>query len=257
MWQTALITFLAIQAMMTGAWIISYFIRNVAVIDSFWGLGFVLVAWTALFINGAPVANSAIIVCLISVWGLRLSAYLTWRNWGQEEDARYAAMRKNVGSRFKWTSYITVFTLQAILLWLISMPIQLASLAETAEGPAWVIWLGCIIWLGGFYFEVVGDWQLARFKSKPENKGQVLDQGLWKYTRHPNYFGEFCMCWGIYLISINAGGIWTFFSPVIMTFLLMKVSGVTLLERDISERRPAYQRYQKNTSAFFPAPPKN
>ena len=257
MWQTFLINLLAVQAMVSIAWLISLRLKNVAVIDCFWGMGFVLVAWVSMAINGTPVFESLLIAILTSVWGLRLSIYLVWRNWGEPEDRRYAAMREKRGESFKWISYLTVFTLQAIILWFVSLPIQVASLAENSLGWQWLSWTGLVIWLLGFIFETVGDWQLARFKSNPENKGKVLDTGLWRYTRHPNYFGNFSMWWGIYMISINAGGAWTILSPAAMAFFLMRISGVTLLESTITDRRPAYREYKQKTSAFFPMLPKS
>ena len=257
MWQTFLVNLVAIQAMVTIAWLISLRLRNVAVIDCFWGMGFVLVAWVSMLINDQPVLSSILIAILTTAWGLRLSIYLTWRNWGEPEDRRYAAMRDRRGEAFKWTSYLTVFTLQAVILWFVSLPIQIASLADNSLGWQWLVWTGAFVWLIGFYFETVGDWQLARFKADPGNEGKVLDSGLWRYTRHPNYFGNFCMWWGIYLVSIDAGAVWTILSPLAMAFFLMKVSGVTLLESTITDRRPAYREYKQKTSAFFPAAPKS
>ena len=148
-----------------------------------------------------------------------------------------------------------MFWLQAILLWFIAFPIQFAT-SNSSETPiGWLDCVGVLLWLTGFFFESVGDWQLARFRADPKNRGRVLDTGLWRYTRHPNYFGDFCVWWGIYVVSIGGGGVWTFFSPLLMSVLLMKVSGVTLLEKDINERRPEYAAYKLRTSNFFPWPP--
>ena len=172
---------------------------------------------------------------MTTVWGLRLSLYLLRRNWGRGEDRRYRAMRDKHGSRFWWVSLGTVFLLQGAILWFVSLPLQ-AGVWPTPPAPLW--WLdlvGCGLWTLGFAFEVVGDWQLARFTSDPDNHGRVLDRGLWRYTRHPNYFGDFCVWWGLFLIAAAAGAWWTIPGPLLMSLLLMRVSGVPLLEKDIAD----------------------
>jgi steroid 5-alpha reductase family enzyme len=181
---------------------------------------------------------------------------LLCRNWGHGEDRRYAAMRSSYGGRFWWVSLFTVFLLQAIILWFVSLPIQLAAALNRSTTLGIVDALGTTLWLVGIIFETVGDWQLARFKRDPGNCGMVLNRGLWRYTRHPNYFGDFCAWWGLYLIAA-AGGAWmTVFSPLLMSYLLLKVSGVRLLERTIADRRPDYVAYIARTNAFFPGPRK-
>ena len=213
-------------------------------------------AWTTLWQEESVGPRGILLLALTTIWGVRLAAYLTWRNWGEEEDRRYRKMREAHGSRFIFISLFTVFGLQAVLLWIISLPLQVAMGSPESAYLHWYDGLGILLWVIGMFFESVGDWQLARFKSDPAHQGKVLDQGLWKYTRHPNYFGDFCVWWGLFLIAIFGGAAWTFFSPLLMSFLLLKVSGVTLLEKDISERRPEYQHYQRRTSAFFPWPPR-
>ena len=194
---------------------------------------------------------------LVTIWGLRLSLYLLWRNAGHGEDQRYAAMRQYHGPRFWWISLFTVFWLQGVILWLVALPI-LVTTASTAAVP-WNYWdlLGVLCWGVGITFEAVGDWQLTRFKSNPANRGRVLREGLWRYTRHPNYFGDFCIWWGFYFIAVAAGAWWTVISPLLMSVLLMRVSGVTLLESTIQERRPDYADYIRTTNAFFPGVPRS
>ena len=193
---------------------------------------------------------------LTVLWGLRLSMYLLWRNWGHGEDRRYQAMRAHQGQRFWWLSLLTVFWLQAAILWFVSLPVQVTAVTDDAGPIGWLDAIGGALFLVGFGFETVGDWQLARFKRDPANRGQVMDRGLWRYTRHPNYFGDACVWWGLFLIAACGGAWWTILSPVVMTTLLLKVSGVSLLEKSITERRPEYAAYQARTNAFFPGPPR-
>ncbi|MGQ9921210.1 MAG: DUF1295 domain-containing protein, partial [Desulfobacca sp.] len=173
------------------------------------------------------------------------------------EDRRYQAWRAKRGESFWWVSFFNIFLLQALLLWLISLSIQMG---QAAPMPAYLTgWdlVGSLVWTVGFIFEAVADWQLVHFKANPANRGKVMNRGLWRYSRHPNYFGEAIMWWGIFLITAATPyGWWTIISPVVITFLLLKVSGVVLLEKDIGERRPAYREYQETTSAFIPWPPR-
>jgi steroid 5-alpha reductase family enzyme len=191
---------------------------------------------------------------LAASWGLRLSVYLLWRNWGHGEDRRYQAMRLRHGECFWWQSLFIVFWLQAAILWFISLPVQVTAAAGNLVPLGLIDAMGAGVFTFGFVFEVAGDWQLARFKSNPANRGRVMDQGLWRYTRHPNYFGDACVWWGIYIIALAGGAWWTILSPLAMTTLLLKVSGVSLLEQTIIERRPDYVAYQASTNAFIPGP---
>lgn len=238
---------------MTMVWLLSLKKRNASIVDSFWGLGFILLAWLTAGHGAGFVGRRTLLLALISLWGLRLSLHITWRNWGQGEDRRYQVWRQKYGESFWWQSLWRVFGLQGLLLWIISLAPQAALLSPE---PGWFTWadrLGTLLWLVGFLFEALADWQLARFKGDPANRGQVMDRGLWRYSRHPNYFGETLVWWGIFLISLSAwGNWWTIISPLTITFLLLKVSGVTLLEKELPERRPAYRAYQKRTSAFVP-----
>jgi steroid 5-alpha reductase family enzyme len=191
---------------------------------------------------------------LVSLWAVRLSAHITWRNWGQPEDRRYAEIRRRNEPGFTFKSLYLVFALQGMLAWLISLPFIAAFAGEASIGL--LDYLGIALWLVGMVFEAGGDYQLVRFKAEPGNKGKVMASGLWRYTRHPNYFGDFCVWWGYFLIALSAGGWWSIFSPLLMSYLLLRVSGVALLEKDIGERRPKYGDYVARTNAFFPGPPR-
>lgn len=252
--QTLLTTFATISLLMFVLWLVGLVRRDASIVDPFWGLGFVIVAWLAWWLSSPNSARPTLLVCLTTIWGLRLSFFLLWRNWGHDEDRRYAAMRAHHGPRFWWVSFFTVFLLQAVILWFVSLPIQVATHFDSDRAVGWLDGVGILLWCLGIFFETVGDWQLARFKSNPTNDGRVMDRGLWRYTRHPNYFGDFCVWWGIYFIAAAGGAGWTILSPLLMSVLLMKVSGVTLLESTITERRPEYDAYRKATNAFFPGP---
>ncbi|MEP6546900.1 MAG: DUF1295 domain-containing protein [Gammaproteobacteria bacterium] len=241
---------LAAVAAALFTWLLSLYRRNVAIVDSLWSLMLALTAFT--YVAGAPVrgARSLLVLGLVAVWALRLSMYITWRNWGHGEDRRYQAIRVRNQPHFAVKSLYLVFVLQAVLAWIISMPLLAAVLNP---GPLQSLdFAGAVLWLVGFVFEAGGDWQLARFKADPDNRGKVMDKGFWRMTRHPNYFGDFCIWWGFYLIAAAAGAWWSFIGPLLMSVLLMRVSGVTLLEKDIGERRPKYADYVRRTNAFFP-----
>jgi steroid 5-alpha reductase family enzyme len=255
--QTLLFVFVTIQLAMSLLWLLSVARRDASIVDPFWGTGFVLVAWMAWGMNAPVPWRVTLLAVLTTIWGLRLSGYLLWRNWGEGEDRRYAAMRRHHGARFWWVSLGTVFLLQGVILWFVSLPLQAAAASKTSTALSWLDAIGIVVWLIGFTFESVGDWQLARFRADPANAGRVMDRGLWRYTRHPNYFGDFCVWWGLYLISASGGGAWTIGSPCVMSFFLLRVSGVKLLERDIADRRPEYAAYKSRTNAFFPGPPTN
>lgn len=242
--------------LMSAVWVVSIPARDASLVDRFWGLGFVVVAWASLLVGGSQVPATvlpALTLGLVSVWGIRLSAYITWRNWGQGEDRRYAAMREAGGEGWAGRSLVTVFWLQAALLWILAAPLAAAILSPTPPA-GWLVGAGVLAWLVGFTFEAGGDWQLARFKADPANRGRVMAEGFWRYTRHPNYFGDAMCWWGYFLLAASVGAWWTVFSPVLMTFLLMRVSGVTLLERSLAETKPGYRDYVARTNAFFPGP---
>ncbi len=242
-------------------WLISIPCRNVSIVDIAWGLGFVLIAWLTFVLTANDPMNRPdnparwLLLGLITVWGLRLSVHLAVRNIGQVEDKRYARMRGAAGPHFWWTSLFIVFALQGLVMWVVSLPIQ-TGIARSESGWAAGHIAGLALWTVGFLFEAIGDRQLARFKRRPENKGRVMDQGLWRYTRHPNYFGDFCVWWGMFVVCVAQGQHWwTVISPLLMSVLLLRVSGVTLLEKSLTAEKPAYADYVARTSAFFPLPP--
>jgi steroid 5-alpha reductase family enzyme len=188
----------------------------------------------------------------VCIWALRLAAHITWRNWGHGEDRRYQAIRARNEPHFAFKSLYLVFALQAVLAWIISLPLFAPMTSASPLNLCDVI--GATLWSVGFFFEAVGDWQLARFKANAANTGKVMDRGLWRYTRHPNYFGDFAVWWGFFLIALGGGAWWSVIGPLLMSVLLMRVSGVTLLEKDIGERTPEYRDYVRRTNAFFPGP---
>jgi steroid 5-alpha reductase family enzyme len=237
-----------------GGWLFSLVRNNVTHVDSMWSL-FLLLAAIIYALNVDHFNLRAVLILfLVSLWALRLCIYLTWRNWGPHEDHRYAAIRNNNQPHFWFSSLYIVFGLQALLAWIISMPIFGAI--ESNAGLNYLDALGVTLFAIGFIWEVTADWQLSIFKSEPKNHGKVLDTGVWRYCRHPNYFGECCVWWGFYLIALAACAWWSLVAPLLMTLLLLKVSGVALLEKDIAERRPAYLVYMKSTNAFIPWLPK-
>lgn len=244
-----------IAVIMVCTWLVSLAMRNASIVDIVWGLGFVAVAWATRIASHGNSARQWLLTVLVSVWGLRLGTYLAWRNHGKGEDFRYRAMRKHWGPRFGLISLFTVFALQGTLMWVVSLPVQLGQVRDTGLGALAVI--GTVVWVIGLLFETVGDAQLARFKADPSNAGKVMDRGLWRYTRHPNYFGDCCVWWGIALVAAETGaGAWGFIGAVVMTVLLLKVSGVALLEKSLVKRREGYAEYVRRTSSFVPLPPK-
>lgn len=248
---------LAAVVFMAGVWLLSLPTKNASLADIFWGLGFVLIAWLSFALAGGYPGRKILLTLLTSLWGLRLFLHIGWRNRGKGEDRRYQAWREKRGPSFWWVSFFTVFLVQAALLWLISLSVQLGQISPAPPRLTYLDFLGIMVWLVGFFWEAVADWQLARFKADPANRGRVMNKGLWAYSRHPNYFGETLIWWGLFLIALATPyGWWALISPVIITFLLLKVSGVTLLEKDIVERRPEYLEYLKTTSAFIPWFPK-
>ena len=238
---------------MTCVWLLSIPLRNAGIADIFWGPGFVLLAWIGFFSSHGYPGRKVLLAGLISLWGLRLAIHIGARNWGKGEDRRYQAWRREKGERFWWISLFSVFWLQGFLLWVISLVGLAGQRSPLPDHFTLLDGLGALIWVAGFFFEALGDRQLTRFKADPANKGKVMDRGLWRYSRHPNYFGEALMWWGIFVIVLSTpGALWSVVSPLTITFLLLRVSGVTLLERTIVDTRPGYREYQEKTSAFIP-----
>ena len=232
------------------AWLLSLSKKDVSIVDSFWPL--LILTGAATYALAVPQASprSLVVITLVALWALRLSAHITWRHWGEPEDRRYKAIRARNEPHFRWKSLVLVFASQAGLAWVVSMSV-LAAVTNPRPWN-WVDSLGVCAIVAGAAFEAVADWQLASFKSDAAHQGKVMDHGLWRNSRHPNYFGEFCVWWGFYLVALSAQGWWTIVSPVLMTVLLLKVSGVALQEKDIAERRPGYRDYMVRTNAFFP-----
>jgi len=243
--------------MMTFLWIISIFLKNVSIVDLFWGFGFV-VASAFYFLNtGFTGSRKIILMTLVAIWGLRLSLYLAWRNYGKGEDFRYREFRKKYGvKRYWWLSFFQTFLLQGTLMWLISAPLLGAQYYGQNKPLNIFDYAGIAVWLTGFIIEAGGDYQLALFKADPSKKGKVLNTGLWRYTRHPNYFGDSAVWWDYGLICIAAGSYIPVAGSVLMTALIIKVSGVALLEKSLKEHKPQYREYIEKTSAFLPWFPK-
>jgi len=243
----------ATLTVLTLVWMLSVKRRDASIADVYWGLGFVLLAWVYCFLSPALTPRSWLVAALITLWGTRLAQHIFRRNHGTGEDPRYQAMRASQGPAFWWRSLFTVFWLQGAILWFVALPLLIAVRAAQPAALTAVDGLGILLFAVGFGFEVVGDSQLARFRADPGNRGTVLESGLWRYTRHPNYFGDAIMWWGIYTVAASTPGGWlTVLSPALMTLLLMRVSGVTLLEDGLKASKPGYRAYIARTPAFFP-----
>ena len=247
----------AVAGMMTVVWLVSLAKKDASIVDIVWGPAFALLAWVYWAAGPGSGARRLLVPCLVTVWALRLAIYILWRNKGGGEDYRYAAMRRKYGRAFAPLSLVIVFWLQAVLAWLIGMPLFQVQ-ASGDGGLGWLDLLGLALFATGLFFEAVGDYQLARFKADPANRGKVMDRGLWRYTRHPNYFGDATLWWGLACFALaTPGSAWTLFGPVLMTFLLLKVSGVALLEKGLGSSKPGYEEYVRRTSAFIPWPPRD
>ena len=252
--EAALAGLAVVLAAMTVLWLVSLKLEDASIVDPFWGPGFLLVAVTYFLVDGDYGTRGRVVVALVVFWASRLAWHLWVRNREEGEDKRYTEMREKRGDAFWWQSLFTVFWLQAVLLWLISAPLH-GAIVSTAPLGLWDV-VGALLFAVGFSFEAVADSQLARFKAHPANEGLVLDTGLWRYSRHPNYFGEALLWWGLYLFAVGGGAYWSIIGPLTITFLLLKVSGVTMLEENLKRSKPGYEEYVRKTSAFLPWPPK-
>ncbi len=253
-----LLNLAVILVLMTTLWGVSVAMSDTSIVDIFWGAGFVVIAWVTVAVADGSAGRQLLLAVLTTVWGLRLALHLARRNLGHGEDARYRTMRARHGKRWPRRSLWAVFWGQGLLMWIVSLPVQAGQADATPGGLIWLDALGVAIWCAGFCFEAVGDWQLDRFKADPASRGQVMDRGLWRYTRHPNYFGDFAVWWGLFLIALSTGSAWwTIIGPILMSVLLVRVSGAGLLERTIGERRPGYAEYVRRTSGFIPRPPRS
>ena len=253
-WTVLVAALITIACLMLATWSVSLLRRDASIVDIVWGLGFVVVAWASRFVTGASGAGNWLLVAMVTVWGVRLAAYLAKRNLGKGEDFRYRAMRRKHGERFPLVSLYTVFGLQGALMFVVSLPVSLGQ-RDTDAGAGFVALAGFVVWTIGLYFEVVGDAQLARFKRDPRNEGLVMDQGLWALTRHPNYFGDCLVWWGLAIVaSAQGAGLWAFLGALVMTVLLVRVSGAAMLDRLLAKRKPGYAEYMARTSGFIPRP---
>lgn len=245
---------ISMLSLATLAWIVSVFKRDVSIVDGIWAMMFLAAAM--VYANGAEAyaGRTTLILVLVGLWALRLSGHIIHRSWGEIEDRRYREIRRKYEPHFALTSLGIIFWFQAGLAWIVSMPLW-PGLTVPVEAGAFDV-LAVTVWVIGMVFEGVGDWQLSRFKADPANHGRVMDRGLWRYTRHPNYFGECLVWWGFYLFAVSAGAWWTIAGPLLITYMLLKFSGVTLMEQTIVERRPAYREYIARVNAFVPGFPK-
>ncbi len=252
-WWTFIFESVVVIAYMTVWFIVAMWRRRNDVADVAWGLGFVLVAATALLLH-MPAARSILVTALVAVWGIRLALHIHFRNRGKSEDFRYRRWREDWGKSFLIRTFLQVFLLQGVLLVLVSTPVIYVN--STTNPPlGFTDALGFLVWSIGFSFEAVGDYQLLRFIGNRLNKGVIMTLGLWRFTRHPNYFGEVLLWWGMFLIVLPAPGGWlTIIGPATITFLILKVSGIPMLEAKY-QGNPQYEEYQRRTSSFFPLPP--
>lgn len=247
---------ITIVVIMVSTWLLSLAIKNASIVDIMWGLGFAITSWVlALTIDGDP-TRQALLAFMVGLWGVRLGGYLAKRNLGHGEDWRYKAMRKKKGPKFGLISLVTVFGLQGVLMFTVSLPVMFGN-ADATPGVGPIAVIGIMVWAVGFLFEAIGDWQLVRFKRNPSNAGKVMQTGLWSLTRHPNYFGNALLWWGIGIVGAETGsGVIGFIGPAVMTYFLLHISGVPMLERSLNKRREGYSEYAARTSMFIPRLPK-
>jgi steroid 5-alpha reductase family enzyme len=247
----------AVVLFMFFIWLLSLAKRDASIVDMFWGLGFILVAWITFIRTDGYLGRRILVSSLTTIWGLRLAIHIFVRNHGKGEDPRYAAMRERHGERFWYMSLATVFMFQALLLWIVSLVNQVSQIHAMPAVITWLDIAGIIVFGTGFFFESVGDWQLRKFLENPASRGKLLESGLWAYTRHPNYFGESLIWWGMYLIALSSSSnLWVIISPLLITFLLLKVSGVVLTEKSMAAEHSDYDDYVERTSSFIPWFPK-
>ncbi len=248
---------LIIFVLMTLIWAMSVIITNVSIVDLFWGFGFVVINAYYAFMSGDLTSRKLVVLVLVTIWGLRLSIYLAWRNFGKGEDFRYREFREKYGARrYWWISFFQTFLFQGTLMMIVALPLLGINFGKAAGNLNFLDYMGMALWIIGFSFEAGGDFQLARFKADINNRGRVLNTGFWKYTRHPNYFGDSAVWWSYALFSIANGSYWQIMGSVLMTFLIIKVSGVALLEKTLNDTKPKYKDYIASTNAFFPWFPK-
>ena len=247
---------ITIAVIMIGTWLLSLVLKNASIVDIVWGLGFAITSWVLAITVDGNSGRQILLAVMVGLWGVRLGGYLAKRNIGHGEDWRYKAMRKKKGPKFGLISLVTVFGLQGTLMFVVSLPVIFGN-GDSSPGVGPIAVMGIMVWMVGLAFEAIGDLQLARFKKDPSNAGKVMSTGLWSLTRHPNYFGDALLWWGIGIVGAETGsGVVGFVGPLVMTLFLLKVSGVPMLERSLMKRREGYAEYAARTSAFIPRPPK-
>ncbi|NBC23636.1 MAG: DUF1295 domain-containing protein [Gammaproteobacteria bacterium] len=240
-------------------WLISIPLRDVSIIDMVFALILLAVTGTTYAMTDGAEPRKNLILALVALWALRITAHLVARNWGHGEDARYTKLRSWVADdrAFIWLSLRQVFLLQGIVLWLVSLPVQVGQIYREPADLGIAAFAGAALWLVGFVFETVADWQLTRFRADPANRGKVLDTGLWRYSRHPNYFGELCVWWGLFLIACdNHWGLLTIIGPIGYTYLIVNVTGQRTLDKKMARDKPGYRDYMDKTSGMIPLPPR-
>lgn len=255
-WPLWLISLGATIVFATLVWVASLVRHDVSLVDRVWGAFFVVQAWT-VHVVGTPSDRSLLVALLVTVWGLRLSGFLTWRNWGEGEDPRYVEMRERSSGNFAILSLFRVFWLQGVIATVVGLP--LVAVASRSGELGWLDAVAAVVWFVGVFFEAVGDWQLARFLADASNRGTVMDRGLWAYTRHPNYFGDSVVWLGLGLFAVAAGAWWAMAGPIVMWLLIVKVSGVAMTDERMGSsgsKREGYDEYVARTNAFFPGPRK-
>jgi steroid 5-alpha reductase family enzyme len=251
--EALIIELTVIMAYMSVWFCLGQALRRNDVADIAWGIGFIVTSVSAMVFTENVTPRGLLITCIVVLWGVRLSSHVFLRNLGKQEDPRYRKWRKDWGKHAVIRAFFQVFLLQGVLIIIISLPVTIVITAERSPLSLLDI-LGVCIWFVGFAFETVGDYQLMRYKRNPANQGKIMTQGLWRYTRHPNYFGEVALWWGVYLIAVSVPLGWaTILGPITITCLILKVSGIPLLEERYKDN-PEFQMYKRRTSAFFPLP---
>lgn len=241
-------------------WLVSIPLRDVSIIDRFFAAILFTIATVSFVMGEGPAVRRQLILVLVGIWALRITAHLVKRNRGHGEDPRYSKLRTWVKDdrAFVWLSLRQVFLLQGIVLWFASLPVQLGQVFTTPPALGWPAYVGAAVWLLGMVFETVADVQLTRFRADPANRDTVLRTGLWRYSRHPNYFGELCVWWGLFLVACdNPWGLVTIIGPLVYSYLVVNVTGQATLDRKLARERPGYKDYMERTSGMIPMPPKN
>lgn len=240
-------------------WLVSILIRDVSIIDMFFAVLLFLIAGSTYLLSDGVALRKQLILVLVGIWALRITIHLIRRNWGHGEDPRYSKLRTwvNDDRAFVWLSLRQVFLLQGVVIWFVSLPVQFGQVLQQPVELGWPAWIGIAVWLVGFFFETVADLQLTRFRADPANKGTVLNTGLWRYSRHPNYFGELCVWWGLFLIACdNPLGLVTIVGPILYTHLIINITGQATLDKKLARERPGYKEYMESTSGMIPLPPR-